>query len=115
MTKRLLLSLMLPAFLAAQMPTPAPEPPAPRKPFGTLRVHVQDPKGSPLAGAQVLIPSLNRSHETGETGDVVLGWVPAGKHEVKVSRGGYKPSAGTATVPANGIAVLTVRLEAEAR
>jgi hypothetical protein len=123
MRNRLFLGLLLPALLAAQAPDtpkpnappPAPEPPAPPKPFGTLRVHVSDSKGAPLAKALVSVPKLQRAHETGESGDVVLGWIPVGKVEVNVSRIGYKPVAASATITPDGIQVLSLHLEAETK
>ena len=117
MSRKLFLSLALPFFLTLQaqeppkpLPRPVPEQPT-RNPYGSLRVHVENAKGSPLAGAVVAIEKLKRSHETGETGDVLLGWVPVGKHEVKVTLVAYKGTTATAAIEEDGITVLTVRLE----
>jgi hypothetical protein len=90
---------------------PAAEAPAP-KPFGTLRVHVENVKGAPIAEASVEIEKLNRVHETGETGDVLLAWIPVGKHGVKVTKTGFKMATATATIEEDKITVLTLRLEA---
>lgn len=118
MRSLLFLSLALPLFLVAapqQDPKPirppATDAPAP-KPFGSLRVHVETAKGAPIAGALVEIEKLKRAHETGETGDVLLAWIPVGKHGVKVGKAGFKAATATATIEEEGIAVLTVRLEA---
>lgn len=119
MRRKLFLSLALPVFLTVQaqeapkpLPRPVPEKPA-SQPYGSLRVHVKSAKGTPLAGALVAIEKLQRSHETGETGDVLLGWVPVGKHDVKVTLAAYKGATATAKIEEDGITVLTVQLEAE--
>lgn len=121
MRRKLLLSLALPLFLAVQaqeppkpLPRPVPEEPT-RNPYGSLRVHVENAKGTPMAGATVAIEKLKRVHETGETGDVLLGWVPVGKHEVKVTMAEYKGATASATIEEDGITVLTVRLEAKGK
>lgn len=116
----LFLSLVLPVFLLAQtqeppkpLPRPVPEQPTPPQPYGSLRVHVENAKGAPLAGAVVAIEKLKRVHETGETGDVLLAWVPVGEHAVKVSKDGYKGATTTAKIEGELIAVVTVSLSTE--
>lgn len=92
--------------------SPIQEKPAPR-PFGTVHVKVRDAKGAPMAGAMVAIEKLERSHESSETGDVLLGWVPVGKHEVKVSKAGFRTVVVPVQSTAEGISVVTAQLAAE--
>lgn len=107
--------LCLPAQEGGPPPRPAPEKPAPSKPFGTLRVQVATGKSVPVADALVSIEKLNRTHETGETGNVLLAWMPAGRHEVKISKDGFITKVAQVTVEADGIAVLEVQLERRAQ
>jgi hypothetical protein len=122
MRRLLLLSLVLPALLAAQsqdapkpLPRPVPEKPAPSKPFGNLRVHVENARGAPVVGALVAIEELKRAHETEETGNVFLGWVPVGKYEVKVTKAGYLGATAAATIEPDLTCVITVLLVAEGK
>lgn len=118
----LYLSLVLSMALASPaqqepkpLPRPIPEKPEPPKPFGELRVHVESPAGTPVAEAMVAIAKLNRAHPTGASGDVILAWIPEGSHEITVSKAGYRAAAAKATIKAEGITVLTVKLEPETK
>ena len=115
----LAVALVLATGLVAQSPAkpvhPPQETPTPSQPFGSLRVQVKEAKGTALAGALVAIEKLNRGHDTEADGNVQMGWIPVGKHEVRVSKAGFKPAVLQVEIEQEKIAVITVQLKADVK
>lgn len=57
----------------------------------TLRGRVVTPEGRPVAGADVLIPELDRRTRTASAGEFLFGRLPAGRLTLLIRRPGYSP------------------------
>ena len=99
----ILVALALCAAPLHALPRPAP-------PADTLRGRVVDAQRQPLAGAEVLLPELDRETRTGEDGRFLLPDLPAGRWRVVVRRPGYAPRV--VAVDARGGESLEVALRA---
>jgi iron complex outermembrane receptor protein len=82
---------------------------------GTISGRVVDSATSqPLAGATVRIEGTQRGTLTADNGTFTLGGVPAGTHQLRVSRIGYSPLVQAVTVAAGGTANVELSLPARA-
>lgn len=66
---------------------------------------------TPVSGAAVRLPALDRAALTDPSGRFVLDEVPAGTHRLEVQRLGYAPVARTVRVTPGSTATVTVSLE----
>jgi len=97
-TRRIAFLMLLPMVAQAQT--------------GRISGTVTDAAGSPLAGAQVLLPALGLAAQSRDSGVFTMKGVPAGTHDLKVFRIGYKPWSGAGvTVSAGGDARVAIQLE----
>ena len=80
---------------------------------GTISGQVVDEAGgNPLDAARVILTGTNQIETTDREGRFVLRNVPAGTHQVRVLRVGYKPATQSATVAEGEAATLTFTLAA---
>src|SRR2546422_8979840 len=73
--------------------------PARAAPPDTLSGRVSDPRGGPVAGAQVALVELARATASGADGRFVFASVPPGRYTVTVRRLGYGAASASVVVP----------------
>lgn len=78
---------------------------------GTVSGTVTDADGAPLAGAQIVDPSLQRGTTTGPDGQFALDGLPTGAHTLEIRFVGYQTAVREVTVEASETVTLDVTLK----
>ncbi len=78
---------------------------------GTVEGTVTDTDGAPVAGVQVVDPSLQRGTTTGADGQYTLSGLPTGAHTLEFRFVGYQTAIREVTVTAGGQTTLNVSLK----